>query len=218
MRSSVFVAVALMLGWVIRLERRQTGIESDQAHQALQRSQSEVRSFAALTDTMSSNTNYQATLRQMLELSLRSLRTRGQPDDSMAGMILLFSAHPGDALLVAAQVQLEKPDEARHLSPISGGIKTVLNTVDPIMLRDARRDPLLGQFDSIQKYPAAAILPLRSGLMLFGVAVFMGHEKLLDVFSQRLELMEAYTTQAAIAVQNAQLVRPAGRRAKQYRG
>jgi signal transduction histidine kinase len=41
--------------------------------------------------------------------------------------------------------------------------------------------------------------------MLFGVAMFMGHEKLLEVFSQRLELMEAYTAQAAIAVQNAQL-------------
>jgi signal transduction histidine kinase len=204
-RSLVFVAVALVLGWVILLERRQTGLESEQTQQALQRSQSEVKSFAALTDTMSSNTNYQATLGQMLELSLRSLRSRGQTDDSMAGMILLFSAHPSDALLVAAQVQLDKPDEARHLSPIRGGIKTVLNAVEPIMLRDARRDPLLGQFDIIQKYPSAAILPLRSGLMMFGVAVFMGHEKLLDVFSQRLELMEAYTSQAAIAVQNAQL-------------
>jgi len=204
-RSLVFVAVALMLGWVIHLERRQTSIESERAHQALQRSQSEVKSFAVLTDAMSSNTNYQSTLRQMLELSMRSLRSRGQSDDSMAGMILLFNTQPGDSLLVAAHAQLGEPDEARCLSPISGGIKTVLNTVDPIMLRDARRDPLLGHFDIIQKYPAAAILPLRSGLMLFGVAVFMGHEKLLDVFSQRLELMEAYTTQAAIAVQNAQL-------------
>jgi signal transduction histidine kinase len=203
--SVMFVTMALMVGWVIHSERRQTNIESDQAHQALQHSQFEVKSFATLTGTMSSNTNYQTTLRLMLELSMRSLRSRGQSNDTMAGMILLFNTQLGDTLIVAAHSQLRPPDDSRCLSPITGGIKTVLNTVDPLMLSDARRDPLLSQFDIIQNCPAAAILPLRAGLMLFGVAIFVGSAKLLEVFSLRLELMEAYATQAAIAVQNAQL-------------
>ena len=142
-RASVLVAVTVALGWIIQLERRQTLLESEQAKLALQHSQSDVTSFAALTDGMAGNTDYQATLRQMLELSLRSLRARGQTDDSLAGMILLYSSKAGDELKMAAQVQLEDPDQARSLSPLSGAIQTVLSSVDPVKLRDARRDPLL---------------------------------------------------------------------------
>jgi len=35
--------------------------------------------------------------------------------------------------------------------------------------------------------------------------VYAGNEKLFDLFSQWVDLMEAYATQAAIAIQNAQL-------------
>ena len=203
--GSVLVAVMLAFGWIIQLERRQMLLESDQAKLALQHSQSDVKSFAALTDGMAGNTDYRATLRQMLELSLRSLRARGQADDSLAGMILLYSSKAADELKLAAQVQLEDPDQARSLSPLSGAIQTVLSSVDPVMLRDARRDPLLSQFETIRKYPAAIVLPLRSGLVMFGVAVFLGHDKLLDLYSQRQELMQAYAVQAAIAIQNTQL-------------
>ena len=40
---------------------------------------------------------------------------------------------------------------------------------------------------------------------MFGVAVFLGHDKLLDLYSQRHELMQAYAAQAAVAIQNTQL-------------
>lgn len=201
----MFVGMALLVGRVMRFEQRQNLRENEQALIALQHSQGDVKAFAEMSGAMSANTNYEVTLRRMLDLTMRGLRQRGQTNDTMAGMILLFDLQTDDALVEVVQSQFGPPDEQKRLTPIAGGIKTVITTADPLLLRDARRDPLLCQFQIVEKYHSVAILPLRAGLTMFGVAVFAGTEKLIEVVSQRLELMEAYTNQAAIAIQNAQL-------------
>lgn len=204
-RSLAFWVMALMVGWVIHHEQTQSLKESEQAQQALQHTQFDVEAFTTLTGTMARNTNYQIALQEMLDLSMRGLRTRSYLGDQMAALILLFESTKEETLFVAASRNLPSADEGRRLTPIEGAIKTVLNTVDPLFLKDARRDPLLSQFAVIDKLPAASILPLRAGLMLFGVVIYVGTERLLDSFRRRIDLMEAYATQAAIAVQNAQL-------------
>jgi signal transduction histidine kinase len=204
-RSIAYLVMGLVVGWVINYEQRQSVKESQQAEQALQHTQFDVDVFKQLTGTISSNTNYQITLQEMLELSMRGLRSRGRLEETMSAMILLFDNTKEESLFVAAQRNLSPSDEARHLKPISGAIKTVLNSVDPLFVKDAKRDPLLAQFETIAKLPSICILPLRAALTLYGVVVYAGTDKLVDVFQHRLDLMEAYAAQAAIAVQNAQL-------------
>ncbi len=204
-RTLAYVVMALLVGWVMRYEEQLGRVESEQAQLELQRKQFDIEAFAKLTGTMSANTNYQVTLQQMLDLSLRGLRTREPNDGAIAGMILLFDQSQDETLFVAAHYNLQPPDDTRRSTPIVGAMRGVLRTADPIMLKAARRDPLLCQFNVTQQFPAAVILPLRAGLSLYGVAVFVGGEPLLETFKHRLELMEAYATQAAIAVQNAQL-------------
>ncbi len=201
----MFLGMAVLVGRVMRFEQKQTLRENEQALFALQRSQSDVKAFAELTDSMSANNNYQSTLRQMLDLSMRGLRQRGQSDDNMAGMILLFDADDNNALIEVVQRNFGPDENEKRLAPIAGGIKSVINSADTLLLRDARHDPMLCQFEAVKKYPSVAILPLRAQLTLFGVVVLAGNDKLIEVVSQRLELMEVYATQAAISVQNAQL-------------
>ena len=198
-RALSYVLMAILIGLVVPAE-------SAHVEQELQRHQFDIQAFAELTGTMSTNTNYRITLQQMLDMSIRGLRERGQRDGGPAGMIMLFEPGGEDALFIAAHHSLGPTDDARRLAPIDGAIKTVLRTTEPVALRDARRDPLLGQFDAVaQKFPSAVILPLRAGLNLYGVAVFVGDKQLVDTFKQRYETLEAYATQAAIAVNNAQL-------------
>ncbi len=204
-RALSFMVIAVLVGWVVRHERTETRSEAEQAHQALQRSQFDVEAFKELSGTISSNTNYQVALEQMLDLSLRGLRVRGHSEITAAGMILLFESAGEETLYVAAQRNLMPPDDTRHLRPIAGHIHTVLEKVDPLIVENAQHDPLLGQFELVKKYPAAAILPLRARFTLYGVIIYVGPEMLLESFQNRIDFLESYAAQAAIAVQNAQL-------------
>ncbi len=198
-RGLAFVLMALLVGWVV-------GAESRRFEQELQRQRFDLDAFAKLTGTMTTNTNYQITLQQMLDLCSRGLRARDQVDGEPVGLILLFEAGEAQSLFVAAQHGLEPPDDTRHLKPLQGAIKTSVQTVQPVTVDDARRDPLLSQFNVVgQQCRSALILPLAAGLNLYGVAVFVGAEQLLETFAHRRSTMEAYARQAAIAVHNAQL-------------
>jgi signal transduction histidine kinase len=205
-KAVTLVTTALMLGWVMRFEQRHTWTESEQARTTLKRSLDDLKAFTELTGAISSGTNYHVTLQLMLDLCLRGLSAGSQSDDALAGMVLLFDEEDGATLVSVVQRQFAQLDERKRLSPIRGCIQTVIQTVEPLVLRDARKDPLLAEFETVARHPSVAILPLRAGMTLFGVVVFAGNETQSEVFAERLELMEAYTTLAAIAVQSARFL------------
>ncbi|MBI5878391.1 MAG: sensor histidine kinase [Chloroflexi bacterium] len=200
-----YAGVALTVGWLIREERAAVRSEHEQTQLDLQRGQADVKTFVQMADTLSRNTNYQETLQQMLELSIRGLRSRGRHDDPAAGLILLFATGPVETLYVAVASDLPPEDAQARLSPISGAVKTALDDVEAQFVTDARKDPLLCQFRMTATAPAAVVMPLRAGLALYGAAVFFGRPEMFDVFGLRAELIDVYTGQAAVAVQNAQL-------------
>ncbi len=200
-----YLLLALAVGWLIRDERASARLVHEQARQALQHGQMDVKSFAQLAGTLARNTNYEESLRQMLDLSILGLRSRGHSNDPTEGMILLFAPGLAETLYVAAAHRLKPEDEARRLSPVSGAINTALESVECQFVSDARKDPMLSQFSVVKNSPSAVVMPLRAGLSLFGVVVFLGRSDLLDIFGLRAELIEVYASQAAMAVQNAQL-------------
>ncbi len=192
---------ALVGGFLVRLGRAQA--EANIEHTQAIRQDAEA--FTDLTNTISSTGNYKVALEQTLDLSLRGLRGRGRSESVMAGIALLFKPEDTETLWVAAHRNLEGADQTRDVKPTAGAIQQVLMVPDPLIVKNAASDPLLGQFNVAKRMPLMALLPLRVGYTMFGVIVICMPSEAEEVITNRLESQMAYARQAAIAVQNATL-------------
>lgn len=161
--------------------------------------------FYQTTDLMNVTTSYKPVLETMLEAGVRGIPPARQEDGSPVGIAMLFDDLDAEKRLgVLASRNLERRDESIHLPGKTGVIAEAFQSGDAIVFDQANNDPELGLFSTMVRCRSGVCFPLRAGLDLYGVVILAGPAPR-QPSQQHLELMQAFTSQAGLAFQNAKL-------------
>lgn len=161
----------------------------------------QTRAVFELALTLSATLSYESILGAVLDVGAMGLHEVGSVAQRLVSMVLLFEP---EGLVVKASRRLTARDEAARLTGNSGVIEQALKSAEPVIYDDPKSDPELAAFVALHRCVTAVVVPLRAGFESYGVAVFGSPEP--NVFTpEHLELLTAISSQAIIALQNAQL-------------
>ncbi len=153
--------------------------------------------------TLSSTLNYHKVLRATVDTAFTAMTGGGTSDESAIGMVLLFEDENG-ILTVAAGRNLARTDKGRKVGSEDGIIGRTINIAEPVITYSAQNDKVLNSFASTPGIRSAICAPLRAGFNTYGVIVFCSTEPRLYT-KEHKELLATFSSQAIIALQNAQL-------------
>ncbi len=157
------------------------------------------------TDTLSSSTSYAPILEAMLEAGVKGLPQSRREDGLPIGIALFFESENADnPLRVTASKHLSRRDCEVTIPGKAGAVAESLQSGNPVISDDVRQDPELMLFPEMARCRSALCLPLQAGLEQYGVVVLASPAPRRPS-PEHLELMRAFTNQAAIAFQNAKL-------------
>lgn len=161
--------------------------------------------FYQTTDLMNVTTSYKPVLETMLEAGVRGIPPARQEDGAPVGIAMLFDDQdPQKRLGIIASRNLERRDETIHLAGKTGIIADAFQSGDSVLFDQAHHDPELGLFSTMTRCRSGVCFPLRTGLDLYGVVILAGPAPRRPP-QQHLDLMQAFTSQAGLAFQNAKL-------------
>lgn len=158
-----------------------------------------------MSDSFSLTTNYKPVLEAMLEAGVAGLPTARAEDGPPVGIALFFDDQdPDNRLRVAASRNLDRRDEGVRVSGKSGIVAETLQNGRAVVFRQIGTDPELSAFGALLRCRGGVCYPLQSGLEQYGVVV-LATPAPRRPSQQHLDLMRAFTAQAAITFQNAKL-------------
>jgi signal transduction histidine kinase len=200
----VIAAVAL-IGLLALREREaalaSSGAELDELRQANDGAHLLYQSIERLSTTSS----YEPVLDAMLDAGLQRLPSTRPQEGPPIGITLIFGE--GDfarPLQVVASRNLSRRDTGLRIEGKAGVVADALITGGAIVFSDIRSDPELGVFTSLRHCRAGVCYPLQAGLEQYGVVV-LASASIRRPAAEYLNLMRAFTYQAAIAFQTAKL-------------
>ncbi len=162
------------------------------------------RAIYEMASTLSATLDYNKVLNAVLDLGslgLRNLDADDQTDNGLIGVVLLYE-HA--VLRVETGRRLTRQDERVHVPGQRGILGLALKQTQPVFGADAHHDPELQYFSGFAAAKSILAIPLRAGYEHFGILVFGSETR--DAFSdEHVELLNALSIQATIALQNAYL-------------
>ena len=199
----VLFAVAALPGPFIR-KRVELAREADEVElQALRIENERGRLISEMAVTLSSTLDYRKVLRAMVDLAFSAMAEIGTRDESAIGMVLLFEGNTGQ-LTIAAGRNISRSDEGRRVSSEEGLIGRTINTAEVAITHNVQKDKTLTSLASLPGCRSAICAPLRAGFNTYGVVLFCSTEPNFYNNAHR-ELLTTFSSQAIIALQNAQL-------------
>ncbi len=157
------------------------------------------------TDMLNLTTNYKHVLESMLEAGVKGLPESRREDGPPVGIAFLFDEQdPAQRLGVFASRNLTQHDEQLRIAGKTGIIAESFQSGEPVVFDQIHLDPELSQFSALQHCRSGVCYPLRAGVELYG-AVILTSPAPRRPSQQHLELMQAFTSQAGVAFQNAKL-------------
>lgn len=168
-----------------------------------QQERDRIRAFYKLTMALSSTLDYQRVLDTALDLTGSTLDDRNASSDRIVSAVLQFSDNDHQ-LHVGSARRLTPADTRNTLPGVSGVIGQAIQTGDPVVTDDPGKDPELSRLVAFRVCQCAYVLPLRSGLNVYGVMVF-GYPDAGYFTPERCEILEIISQQSVIAIQNARL-------------
>jgi signal transduction histidine kinase len=153
--------------------------------------------------TLSSTLNYHKVLRATVDTAFTAMSRGSKKGESAIGMVLLFEGDDG-LLTVAAGRNLARTDNGRRVGSDDGIIGSTISTAEPVITHTAQNDKILNAFASTPGIRSAICAPLRAGFNTYGVIVFCSTEPRVYT-GEHKELLATLSSQAIIALQNAQL-------------
>ncbi len=197
--------VVVLVGYLAQREREAAAGETAVELEQLRRALAGAKLFYETADALSQTLSYSRVLDAMLEAGTSGLapdlRERGQA----VGVVLLFETNETDkALHVVAWRNLDRGDTGRRTSAQAGVISQVLESGEAVTFENAAVDPELQTFSSLRRCRAGVCFPLQSGLEVYGVVLLASPSSRVPN-EAHLNLMRAFTNQAAIGFQNARL-------------
>jgi len=159
------------------------------------------RAFYEMTTTLSSTLNPQKVLEAVQNIGDLISRNR---EGRISSAAFLFDEKSQGNLQIAYSRGLSRRDE-EHVTPGEKGVLGLaLKQSEPVFAGAAKDDPELQYYTGFQQCQSILALPLWAGYRLFGVLVFGNTQP--KAFSEEYsELLIAISTQATIALQNAEL-------------
>ena len=153
--------------------------------------------------TLSSTLDYRKVLRAMVDLAFSAMAEIGTRDESAIGMVLLFEGNTGE-LTIAAGRNISRTDEGRRVNGEEGLIGRTINTAEATITHNLQKDRTLASLGSLQGCRSAICAPLRAGFTTYGIVLFCSTEP--NFYNnQHKALLTTFSSQAIIALQNAQL-------------
>jgi len=208
--TTLFPVVALcgspiLTSFLIQHERDAAAVHTTRELTELRGAMADAKLFYETTDLMNVTTSYKPVLETMLEAGVRGIPPARQEDGPPIGIALLFDDQDSQQrLAIIASRNLERRDENVHLPGKAGVIAEAFQSGDAVIFDQANNDPELALFSSMQRCRGGVCFPLRTGLDLYGVVILAGPAPRRPS-QQHLELMQAFTSQAGLAFQNAKL-------------
>lgn len=202
--AALLAATALM-GYLSENERdaavKRTVDEMEELRHAL----AGARLLYKTTDTLSSTTSYGPVLETMLEAGVKGLPQGRREDGLPVGIALFFDDQDAEKQLhVIASRHLNRRDCEQRIAGKQGVVAEALQTGNPVVFDNVSSDPELAAFSELTRCRSGLCVPLQAGLEQYGVVVLASPAPRRPS-PEHLELMRAFTNQAAIAFQNAKL-------------
>ncbi len=156
---------------------------------------------------MSSTLNYRKVLDTMMDLAFSALVEEEIEDETTVGVVLLFEGGGYDdanKLTVVAGRNIPRQDEGRKMSSDTGIIGRTINTAEAAITHNVQRDKALDALNATRRCKSAICAPLRAGYNTYGVVLFCTTEP--NFYNEdHKALLTTFSSQAIIALQNAQL-------------
>lgn len=169
----------------------------------LRRAMAGARLLYQTADALSTTTSYTPVLEAMLEAGVRGLPASRREDGMPVGMALLFDEQE-KRLKVAASRHVDRRDSETRIDGRKGIVAEALQSGNAIVFDKVGEDPELCSYDALTRCHSGVCYPLQAGLEQYGVVV-LATPAPRRPSDQHLELMRAFTNQAALALQNAKL-------------
>lgn len=159
--------------------------------------------FTEMALTLSSTLDYRKVLKAMIDSAFAAMAEVGTKDESTVAMVLLFEGEEGK-LSVASGRNLSRTDQGRRIGSNQGLIGRTISKAETTITHQAQKDKVLTSFASTPGIRSAICAPLRAGFSTYGVFLFCSTEP--NLYNQEhKELLTTFSSQAIIALQNAQL-------------
>lgn len=202
-----------LLAHAIKAEPPMTNQEQQALNEKMRRLQAaadRAQIVYEMSSTLSATLNPEKILNAVLEIgslgfdeldNQPSTPTPATPVEHPAGVVLLQGE---EGLYVAASRNISAEEAELTLSPERGVLGRTLYRGESQILGKLADDPVLSRFASFRRCRSAICVPLRAGFETFGAVLFAS--PLPNAFqSEHQALLTAIASQAAVALNNAQL-------------
>ena len=167
--------------------------------ESLEREVIRLRSLLRMTATLNATLNYERVLEMTLDMANSAL-TEAQ-DTQLISVLMMFNH---ENLYIAAARGLPQADMRVTFPGERGILGESLSTVQTRMSNTPSGDSELKRLTALHNCKLVVCIPLVVGLEIYGVLIF-AHAKDGFFTQDRIELLEAISHQAMIALQNARL-------------
>ncbi len=188
-----------LLGWLGRRTDPPGGADAgvETLHHELERLRLVIRRTAALNATL----NYERVMEMVLDLSAGAIANGSGDDSRLVSALYLVE---GESLVIESARGLSHTDLRVPLPGVSGFVEHAMSSGRLQVTQDPAHDPELQRLTAMHVCHSAVCIPLIVGLKVYGLLLFAHPGK--DYFTpDKLELLEAISQQAIIALQNARL-------------
>lgn len=162
-----------------------------------------LKALYELTSRLTVSLNYQGVLDAVLDLSQSILEpeTDTSQGRSLVSVVLLFSEN---RLSIASARGLTVAELKQDLPAHEGALAKAVEAGEPMLVEDVPADPEISSLITLSKCKQVYIIPLRSGLNVYGLLLF-GHPLNGYFTRERIDTLVILGRQAVIAIQNARL-------------
>lgn len=160
-----------------------------------------LRRFHALSTTLIQTINYERVLEIALDMSLAAFDGSSKSPKNLVSAVLLFH---DDRLVIQSARGFTNADLRAVFPGAQGVLRNAIRTGEPTLATNPNSDPELNRLISLSTCGAAYLIPLRSGLDIYGLLIF-GHPDRSFFNNENRETLDVIAAQAISAMQNAQL-------------
>jgi signal transduction histidine kinase len=198
-------AAAILIGYLTQREKEVAAKQAAGELDELRGAMAGAHLLYQTSDWLNLSANYKPILESMLEAGVKGLPHARREDGLPVGLALFFDEQDSQTRLrVAAARGLDAHDEKVRIEGKLGIIAKAFEIGEAVVFDRVDKDPELGSFYALQLCRGGVCYPLRAGMDLYG-AVILATPAPRRPSQQHLELMQAFTSQAGIAFQNAKL-------------
>jgi signal transduction histidine kinase len=205
------LVVSLLAGVLAEFIKREPPLNAREVQsrqeelQSLRAAADRARAIYQMASTLSATLNYERILDAVLDISavgFDELDDEGKHfRERPASAVFLFGQ---DGLYIAAARSISYEEMDQVLPGERGLLHKVLGTGDPALVSSLVDDPELGKFAAFRRCRSAICVPLRAGFESYGAILFASPRA--DAFGDgHIDLLNAVSNQAAVALTNAQL-------------